>query len=154
VCGKASIDAVRITAAPLGPGPVVPAERLFAFQDRLREVQHGFDTTGGLHGAAIFDADGTLLVSAEDIGRHNACDKAIGALARDRWPLGEVVLQVSGRISFEITQKAAVAGIAIVVGVSAASSLAVDLATELGMTVAGFSRGSGLVVYTGEDRVG
>jgi FdhD protein len=100
-----------------------------------------------LHGAAIFDAQGNLLSAAEDVGRHNATDKAIGSLARRRWPLGELILMVSGRISFEITQKAAVAGIPVVAGVSAASSLAVELAGDLGMTLIGFVRGDGMVIY-------
>jgi FdhD protein len=154
VCGKASIDAVRITARPLPAGPLVRSGVVAALPERLLEVQTGFAETGGLHAAAIFDADGTVLTSAEDIGRHNATDKAIGALAARRWPLGEVMLQVSGRVSFEIAQKAAVAGIPVVLGVSAASSLAIDLAQDLGLTLIGFVRGGGFVVYAGEGRVG
>ncbi len=153
VCGKASIDAVRIAARPLPPGPVVDRTSITAFVDRLREVQEVFDATGGLHGAALVDPAGMVLASAEDVGRHNAVDKTIGALARRRWPLGEVILVVSGRISFEIAQKAAVAGVPIVVGVSAASSLAVELADEVGLTLAGFVRGESFVVYAGERRV-
>jgi FdhD protein len=147
VCGKASIDAVRVTSRPLPGGPMVGAAFLSSLPARLRDAQPTFAATGGLHGAAIFDAEGNLLSSAEDVGRHNATDKAIGALARKRWPLGESILMVSGRISFEITQKAAVAGIPMVAGVSAASSLAVELAGELGMTLIGFVRGEGMVIY-------
>jgi FdhD protein len=153
VCGKASIDAVRIAARPLPPGPVITAALLVSLPLRLAESQPTFAATGGLHAAGLFDHDGTLLAAAEDVGRHNATDKAIGALARQRWPLGEVILVVSGRVSFEIAQKAAVAGIPVVAGVSAASSLAVQLALELGMTLAGFVRDSGLVLYAGDDRV-
>jgi FdhD protein len=153
VCGKASIDAVRVAARPLPAGPQITPDFVGALPDRLREAQPTFATTGGLHGAAIFDANGELLAAAEDVGRHNATDKAIGSLARRRWPLGEVILMVSGRISFEITQKAAVAGIPIVAGVSAGSSLAVELAGDLGMTLVGFVRGESLVVYADRSRI-
>ena len=112
-----------------------------------------FAATGGQHAAAIFDGAGRLLVVREDVGRHNAVDKAIGALAAQRWPIGEVVLIVSGRVSFEIVQKAAVAGIPVVGGVSAASSLAVELADELGLTVVGFLRGESCNVYAGAERL-
>ena len=153
VCGKASIDAVRIAARPLPTGPVLDRTTVAGLIPRLRDTQPIFDATGGLHGAAIVEPDGTVLTSAEDVGRHNAVDKAIGALARDRWPLGEVVLVVSGRVSFEIAQKAAVAGIPVVVGVSAASSLAVELADELGLTLVGFVRDTSFVVYSGRQRI-
>lgn len=153
VCGKASIDAVRIAARPLPPGPVIDRTQVVALVDRLREVQEIFDVTGGLHGAALVTPDGQVLASAEDVGRHNATDKAIGAQARRTWPLGEMILVVSGRISFEIAQKAAVAGVPMVVGVSAASSLAVELADEVGLTLAGFVRGNSFVVYAGRERI-
>lgn len=153
VCGKASIDAVRIAARPLPPGPVLTTTSIPELIARLRTTQHIFDVTGGLHGAALLTPDGTVLSSAEDVGRHNAVDKAIGARARTRWPLGEVVLVVSGRISFEIAQKAAVAGVPIVLGVSAASSLAVELAEEVGLTLAGFVRDESFVVYSGTQRI-
>ncbi len=153
VCGKASIDAVRIASPPLGDGPIVPIDLILSLPDRLAEAQPAFPATGGLHAAAIFDQKGALLAAAEDVGRHNATDKAIGSLARSRWPLGDVILMVSGRISFEITQKAAVAGISMVAGISAASSLAVELAGDLGMTLIGFVRGDGLVAYTGQTRL-
>jgi FdhD protein len=153
VCGKASIDAVRVASRPLPDGPRIDQATVVALVSRLREVQHIFDATGGLHGAALVDPEGEVLASAEDVGRHNAVDKAIGARARVGWPLGEVILVISGRISFEIAQKAAVAGIPIVIGVSAASSLAVELADEVGLTVAGFVRDGGFVVYAGESRI-
>lgn len=153
VCGKASIDAVRIASPPLPSGPRLEHGFLSSLPDLLQAAQPTFAETGGLHGAAIFNVDGNLLAVAEDVGRHNATDKAIGALARRRWPLGELILMVSGRISFEITQKAAVAGIPVVAGVSAASSLAIELAFDLGMTLAGFVRGEGMVIYADRGRL-
>ncbi len=153
VCGKASIDSVLIAARPLPTGPRITPDDVSALAPRLRADQSGFDATGGLHAAGIFDPDGELLVIAEDVGRHNAVDKAIGLLASTRWPLGEVILQVSGRISFEVAQKAAVAGIPIVAGVSAASSLAAELAEETGLTLIGFTREGGFVVYAGSNRI-
>lgn len=152
VCGKASIDAVRVAGRQPPSGPLLDPDMPQLWVEALREVQPVFDETGGLHGAAICTPEGDLLASAEDVGRHNAVDKAIGALTVDRWPLGEVVLVVSGRVSFEITQKAAVVGIPVVAGVSAASSLAADLASELGLTLVGFTRGDRFVVYAGEHR--
>jgi FdhD protein len=153
VCGKASIDAVRVTAAPLPAGPVVAADLVTSLPARMEAAQGIFRTTGGLHAAALFDAGGRLLSVDEDIGRHNAVDKVIGAAARTRWPLGEVLLLVSGRVSFEMVQKAAVAGIPIVCGVSAASSLAASLGEELGATVIGFLRADGFNVYAGQGRI-
>ena len=153
VCGKASIDAVRVAARTMADGPAVEPATLLGMAGALRTHQLTFDATGGVHAAGIFEAGGTLLAIAEDIGRHNAVDKAIGSLARERWPMAGLVMQVSGRVSFEITQKAAVAGIPILAGVSAASSLAVELGEELGMTVIGFSRGDSMVVYAGSDRL-
>lgn len=153
VCGKASIDAVRIAARTVTDGPVVDAATLLGMAQTLRNHQETFDATGAVHAAGIFEPDGTLLTVAEDIGRHNAVDKAIGSLARHRWPMPGLVLQVSGRVSFEIAQKAAVAGIPILAGVSAASSLAVELGEELGLTVIGFSRGDSLVVYSRAERL-
>jgi FdhD protein len=152
VCGKASIDAVMIAALPAPAGPELTDDLVLSLPVELAAGQVVFDATGGLHGAAIFDAAGKVLVVREDIGRHNAVDKAIGALAKLQWPLGPVILMVSGRIGFEIAQKAAVAGIPVVAGVSAASSLAVELGEETGMTVIGFVRETGFNVYCGEDR--
>lgn len=153
VCGKASIDAVRVAARPLPPGPILTPGLISSLPGRLSQAQPGFDATGGLHAAVLFSPEGDLLASAEDVGRHNAVDKTIGKLARKRWPFGEIVLAVSGRVSFEIVQKAAVVGIPMVVGVSAATSLAVDLAAELGLTLIGFARGESFVTYAGLERV-
>ena len=153
VCGKASIDALKVAAPSPPPGPIVDVATLLELPARMRSAQSTFELTGGQHAAAIFDRAGTLLTVREDVGRHNAVDKAIGALAGQRWPIGEVVLLVSGRVSFEIVQKAAVAGIPMVGGVSAASSLAAELADELGLTVVGFLRAESFNVYAGPGRV-
>ena len=153
VCGKASIDAVRIASPPVPRGPIVDRSVILSLPEAMTSVQESFALTGGLHAAAAFTPDGTLLAVREDIGRHNAVDKLVGALAVDAWPLPELVLLVSGRISFEMVQKAAVAGISLVCGVSAASSLAVDLAAELGVTVIGFLKSDGFNVYSGQQRV-
>jgi FdhD protein len=153
VCGKASIDAVRIASPPLPDGPVVDRAVILSLPERMRSVQESFALTGGLHAAAAFSPEGELKALREDIGRHNAVDKVVGALAADAWPLPELVLLVSGRISFEMVQKAAVAGISFVCGVSAASSLAVDLAQELGVTVVGFLKSDSCNIYSGEQRV-
>lgn len=154
VCGKASIDAVRTASAyPIEPGLRIDARLVTTFPDRLREGQAVFDKTGGLHAAALFDAaTGDLLVLREDVGRHNAVDKVVGWAAREgRLPLRNTVLQVSGRASFELTQKAWMAGIPLLAAVSAPSSLAVELAKEAGMTLVGFLRGESMVVYSGVD---
>ena len=153
VCGKASIDAVRITSPPLPDGPLVPAGLLERLMETMRAGQTGFDQTGGLHAAAAFTVDGRMVALREDVGRHNAMDKMIGFLAEGSWPLEETVVTVSGRVSFELVQKAAVAGLSILAGVSAASSLAVDLADEVGLTVAGFVRPGGFNLYTHPHRV-
>ncbi|GMQ86429.1 MAG: formate dehydrogenase accessory sulfurtransferase FdhD [Acidimicrobiia bacterium] len=154
VCGKASIDAVRIAAAAPSPGPQVDGASLDSLAATMRAAQPGFDATGGLHAAALFQPDGKLIALREDIGRHNAVDKVVGATSGALWPLSGHLLLVSGRVSFEIVQKAAVAGIPIVAGISAASSLAIDLAEELGMTVVGFMRGGSFNIYTGAERIG
>ena len=157
LCGKASIDAVRTQSAyDVRNDPLrVDAELLSTFPARLRSGQAVFDKTGGLHAAALFDgATGEVLVLREDVGRHNAVDKVLGwALTQDRLPLRGTVLMVSGRASFELTQKAMMAGIPVLAAVSAPSSLAAELATELGMTLVGFMRGSSMVVYAGDERV-
>jgi FdhD protein len=156
LCGKASLDAVRTTAAwsvaedPLTIGP----DTLVSLPDRLRAAQKVFDSTGGLHAAGFFSAGGELLCLREDVGRHNAVDKAIGhALLSGRLPLRETVLMVSGRASFELVQKAVMAGIPLLAAVSAPSSLAVDLAAETGLTLVGFLRGSSMDVYAGAGRL-
>jgi FdhD protein len=156
VCGKGSIDAIRLISrhSPGDDPTVVASETLSAMPTQLRSAQRIFATTGGLHGAALFDADGTMLVVREDVGRHNAVDKVIGwAVENDRIPLTGTVLLVSGRASFELTQKAVMAGIPILAAVSAPSSLAVDLAAQAGLTLVAFLRGSSMNVYTRQDRV-
>jgi len=156
-CGKASIDAVRTRSAypPRDDGVTVTAEVLATLPDTLRAAQAVFDRTGGLHAAGLFTPAGTLRCVREDVGRHNAVDKVIGHAARAEWlPLRQHVLMVSGRLSFELTQKAAMAGIPILAAVSAPSTLAVDLATELGMTLVGFLRGGTMNVYAGAQRLG
>lgn len=156
VCGKGSIDAIR-TISRHSPGDdptVVTSDTLSAMPDQLRSAQRVFASTGGLHGAALFEADGTVLVVREDIGRHNAVDKVIGwALENGRIPLAGTVLLVSGRASFELTQKAVMAGIPVLAAVSAPSSLAVDLASQAGLTLVAFLRGASMNVYTRRDRV-
>lgn len=156
VCGKASLDAVRLISKH-GPGDdptTVTAETLSALPDKLRREQKVFAATGGLHGAALFDTDGTALVVREDIGRHNAVDKVVGwALEHRRIPLSGTVLLVSGRASFELTQKAVMAGIPVLAAVSAPSSLAVDLASQSGLTLVAFLRGESMNIYTRPDRV-
>jgi FdhD protein len=153
VCGKASIDAIRVTGAMPPAGPVVDADTILGLPASLIEHQKAFRSTGGLHAAGAFIPSGEIVAIREDVGRHNAVDKVVGHLARQSWPLPSLGLMVSGRVSFEITQKAAVAGISLICGVSAASSLAVDLAEEFGMTVVGFLRGGGFTVYAGEERI-
>ncbi len=153
VCGKASIDAVRVAARHVPDGPIVERSVISSLPGLMRSSQLAFETTGSIHAAAAFDADGALLGIFEDVGRHNAVDKLVGSLAGARWPLEPMVLMVSGRISFEMVQKAAVAGIPVICGVSGASSLAVDLGDELGMTVAGFVRGDTFNVYAGSERI-
>ena len=155
ICGKATIDAVRArTLEAPNPGFRLDAEVLLKLPDALRASQAVFGRTGGLHAAALFDARGELIVLREDIGRHNAVDKVIGwALLENRVPLGEAVLLVSGRGGFEIVQKAIVAGLPIVASVSAPSSLAVQLARELRLTLIGFLRGRRFVIYAGEERI-
>lgn len=157
LCGKASIDAVRTRSAFTirDDAARVDVELLALFPARLRAGQETFDQTGGLHAAALFDtASGEVLVLREDVGRHNAVDKVVGwALQHDRLPLCGTVLMVSGRASFELTQKALMAGIPMLVAISAPSSLAVDLAVEAGMTLVGFHRGHSMVVYAGGDRI-
>jgi FdhD protein len=152
VCGKGAIDEVRVHAAALPDGPSVPRALLAALPDRLR--QPGFERTGGMHATGLFTADGELVCVREDVGRHNAMDKVVGrALLDGALPLHGRLLCVSGRLSFELVQKAAVAGAPVLVGVGAPTSLAVALAEELGLTLAGFARGDRVNVYTGARRV-
>lgn len=156
LCGKASLDAVRVqarwTVAEDGLG--IDVDTLSVLPDRLREAQRVFDRTGGLHAAGLFTPRGELLALREDVGRHNAVDKLVGwALRAGRLPLRETVLMVSGRASFELVQKAWMAGIPMMAAVSAPSSLAVDLAEEAGITLVGFLRGTSMNVYAGRHRV-
>jgi FdhD protein len=156
VCGKSSIDAVRLTSrhSPGDDPSTVKSSVLTSMPVQLRSAQKVFASTGGLHGAALFGVDGTMLAVREDIGRHNAVDKVIGwALETGRVPLGGTVLLVSGRASFELTQKAVMAGIPVLAAVSAPSSLAVDLASQSGLTLVAFLRGESMNVYSRADRI-
>ncbi|NMM22309.1 MAG: formate dehydrogenase accessory sulfurtransferase FdhD [Phycicoccus sp.] len=157
LCGKASIDAVRTQSAydVRDDALRIDAALLATFPAALRSEQAVFDKTGGLHAAGLFDGvTGKLLVIREDVGRHNAVDKVIGwALKEDRLPLRGTVLMVSGRASFELTQKAIMAGIPLLAAVSAPSSLAAELATEAGLTLVAFLRGSSMVLYAGSERI-
>jgi FdhD protein len=155
ICGKATLDEVAIRCDPLPAGhPAVSREVIIALPATLREAQAVFQATGGLHAAGLFEPTGRLVTLREDVGRHNALDKLVGAeLLAGRLPLHDRVLLVSGRISFEIVQKAAVAGIPILCAVSAPSDLAVEAGRRLGMTLIGFLRGDGFNVYTGAERI-
>jgi len=154
ICGKASIDELAARCAPIPPGPVVTADVLYGLPDTLRAAQVVFEATGGLHASGLFDAEGRLIRVREDVGRHNALDKLIGSrvLAREL-PLWDRILLVSGRVSFEIVQKAVVAGIPIICAVSAPSDLAIRLADRLGATLVGFLRDDGFNVYTHDNRI-
>lgn len=153
VCGKGAIEEVRVSAARARSGPIIGRKLLATLPERLR--QPAFERTGGLHATGLFDAGGELLITREDVGRHNAMDKVVGrALIDGLVPLAEGVLCVSGRLSFELVQKAALAGCPILVGVSAPSSLAIELAKEQGMTLCGFARGDAVNVYCGAERTG
>ena len=155
VCGKASIEALRVRNVPsVGAGPVLTPALITSLPEKLRSAQGVFATTGGLHAAALFDARGTLLALREDVGRHNALDKLIGwAFMNGKLPLTDCIVMVSGRTSFEIVQKSVVAGVPVVCAVSAPSSLAVNLAREFGMTLIGFLRGDRFNVYAGTERI-
>ncbi len=154
ICGRASLDAVEVRCAPLADGPAVASEVLLGLPGALRARQRVFEATGGLHAAGLFDAAGRLLRLREDVGRHNAVDKVVGGAAlAGELPLADRVLMVSGRAGFEIVQKAAVAGIAVVASVSAPSSMAADAAERFGMTLVGFLRDDGYNVYTGAARI-
>jgi len=156
VCGKAALDAVKLKTrfSPAADECRVRPETLVTFPDLLRERQRVFESTGGLHAAGVFTASGEPLVVREDVGRHNAVDKATGwALLEGRVPLAGTVLMVSGRASFELVQKAAMAGIPVLAAVSAPSSLAVELAEEQGITLIGFLRGTSMNVYTHAERI-
>ncbi len=154
LCGRLTIESLRTEGAPLAESWSVSRSMLSSLPDRLRAAQRTFDATGGLHAAGLFTADGQLDDLAEDVGRHNAVDKVIGRmLMRDALPLSDRVLFVSGRTSFEIVQKAFLAGITVLVSVSAPSTLAIDLAMETGMTLVGFVRGNSFNIYAHPERV-
>jgi FdhD protein len=155
VCGKASLEQLELRGCPvIPPGPEVTAQTIYGLPEKLREAQGLFDATGGLHAAALFDKNGELITLREDVGRHNATDKLVGwALLERRLPLGDHIVMVSGRSSFEILQKCLTAGVPIVCAISAPSSLAVDVAKEFEMTLVGFLREGRFNVYAGSDRI-
>ena len=155
VCGKGALEAVAVEAPRVESELVVPAELVAVLPDRLREAQPTFAATGGLHATGLFSSEGELLVVREDVGRHNAMDKVVGwAFGEGLLPLSDTVLCVSGRLSFELVQKAAVAGCPVVVAVGAPSTLAVDLARDRGVTLCGFVRGGRVNVYSEPQRIG
>lgn len=155
VCGKAGLDALQLRGCKLlGEGPTVAADVLYALPDKLREAQGVFDSTGGLHATGLFTAGGELVAVREDVGRHNAFDKLVGwAVLQGQVPLDRHVVLVSGRSSYEILQKAVAAGVPVVCGVSAPSSLAVDVAERFGVTLVGFLRGRRSNVYANDRRI-
>ncbi len=152
VCGRGALEEVEVYAPPVGPGPVVARELLAALPGRIE--QPAFDLTGGLHATALFSSEGEALLAREDVGRHNAMDKVVGrALLEGMLPLKQRILCVTGRLSFELVQKAALAGAPILVGVGPPSSLAIELAADRQMTLCGFASPGKLNVYTGSERV-
>ncbi len=155
ICGKATLDALRLRSQPsIDAGPQVESTMLEALPGKLRQAQGIFEKTGGLHAAALFTPEGALVAHREDIGRHNALDKLIGwALLEARLPLREGIVLVSGRASYEILQKCAVAGVPVVCAISAPSSLAVQAASEFGITLVGFLRGRRFNIYSGKQRL-
>jgi FdhD protein len=154
LCGRLTIESIASGVDPITAATMVTARTLVTFADRLRRSQAAFDETGGLHAAGLFSPAGELIDAAEDVGRHNAVDKVVGRkLMTDALPLSETILFVSGRTSFEIVQKALHSGIPIVASVSAPSSLAIDLADEMGITLAGFARGDCFNIYTHDHRI-
>lgn len=153
ICGKASIETIRQQHEAVGDGFRISQEVLLTFPDQMRAAQDTFEQTGGIHAAALFDGEGQLLVLREDVGRHNAIDKVIGWAARETIERSETVLQVSGRVSFEVMQKALAAGIPIVSAISAPSSLAVEFARESNQTLIGFLRPPTFNLYSGSQRI-
>jgi FdhD protein len=154
ICGKASLDEVAVRSDPIPAGPIVTRSVILALPDLLRAAQRAFEETGGLHAAGLFSPAGELLALREDVGRHNALDKLVGSqLLAGALPLHDRILLVSGRVSFEIVQKAAVAGVPIICAVSAPSDLAIEAADRLGVTLVGFLRGDGFNVYAHDERI-
>ncbi len=154
ICGKASIDEVALRVDPLPDGPLVSRDVVLALPDMLRVAQRAFDETGGLHAAGLFTPAGELIAIREDVGRHNAIDKLVGSqVMAGTMPLHDRILMVSGRVSFEIVQKAAVAGVSVICAVSAPSDLAIETAERLGVTLVGFLRGDGFNVYSHDRRI-
>jgi FdhD protein len=154
VCGKSSIDSVKVNCHPIEGELKITSNFIHDLPQKLRQAQQVFEHTGGLHASALFNTSGELILLREDVGRHNALDKVIGAmLLKNAVPLSNYVLMVSGRASFELVQKAVIAGIPVLAAVGAPSSLAVDLANETGMTLFGFVRDGGFNVYCGEQRI-
>jgi FdhD protein len=154
ICGKATLDEIAVRSDPIPAGPVVQRRVILALPDLLRAAQRAFDETGGLHAAGLFTPAGELLEVREDVGRHNALDKLVGSqVLAKTMPLHERILVVSGRVSFEIVQKAAVAGLPIICAVSAPSDLAVEAADRLGVTLVGFLRGDGFNIYAHDERI-
>ena len=155
ICGTTTIEEVlRESPYPMNAGPDIPAALILSAPDRLRQQQRAFDQTGGLHAAGLLGLDSEMICVREDVGRHNAVDKVIGWAIREQLlPLHQMILTVSGRASFELTQKAVLAGIPVLAAVSAPSSLAVELAEEAGLTLVGFIRGKSMNVYTHAERI-
>jgi FdhD protein len=153
LCGKATLDAIHQACKPITSTATAGYEVLCSLPLRLRQAQSNFDRTGGIHAVALFDLQGSLWLLREDIGRHNAVDKTLGAALAAKLPLHEAIMMVSGRLGFEIAQKAIVAGIPIVASISAPSSLAIELAGDFEMTTIGFLRGRSMNVYTHPERV-
>jgi FdhD protein len=154
VCGRAGVEALRVRATPLAPGPLITPDTLLGLPSSLTRGQGVFAATGGLHAAALFDSNGNLIALREDVGRHNALDKLIGwAFLSSRLPLADTIVMVSGRASFEILQKTLAASVPIVCAVSAPSSLAVEVAQSFGVTLVGFLRDDRFNVYTSPERI-
>jgi len=153
LCGKATLEAIHQLCEPIASSIIVSSDLLFSLPLRLRQAQANFERTGGIHAVGLFDPQGSLLVLREDIGRHNAVDKVLGAALLGGLSLSATIMMVSGRLGFEIAQKGLVAGVPVVASISAASSLAIELATEFGMTTIGFLRGRSMNVYSHPERI-
>ena len=153
LCGKATLESIRQVCPPVTSAITVARDVLYSLPSRLRASQANFERTGGIHAVALFDVRGSLLLLREDIGRHNAVDKVLGAAVMNGLAPAEMVMMVSGRLGFEIAQKALVVGIPVVASVSAPSNLAIELANEFGMTAIGFLRGHSMNVYSHPERV-